>query len=127
MKISKRHLGYLKRWEDGMRTVDQKRLNMGSWACSHFDPNHCETVACAAGWATVLVPEAGLRLKQVTDDTMVIVFDDTHGTSAVAKAFGLSNDDACDICYQDSYRNPDNITPRQVANAIGRVIDKLEK
>ena len=103
-----------------LRTVPERKFNLGLWADKDFSPQDCYTQACAIGWATTIFK--GLELiKEPNLISYYISFSDHSGWSAVMDLFGISEGHALYLFSNDSYEyNRDG--PKAVAIRIGQFV-----
>jgi len=108
------------------KEVKPKWLNMDYWADDGFKEKKCGTAACVAGWATVFFPR---RLELSTtiigggSEEVVVKHKTTGkiGFDAFADAFGISHQDAGEICSPDEYQGFNDDTPVTKRDVLKRI------
>lgn len=95
---------------DGLKTVPKAKFNLGGWRLGEGSDvdllTGCGTQACAVGWACVM-PEfvkEGLFFNGYSPQV-----GDVTGWRAVERFFGLTEEEADLLFYQENYEEHDNI------------------
>jgi hypothetical protein len=114
----------LLRLADFLEILPDERFNLKRWSQDHFEPTACETTACACGWASVIFPELALKPVKFNTGRKSIYFTDKDnieyfGWIAIEKFFDLTQEEANDLFFVDSYREC-NIEPSR-KNVIKRI------
>lgn len=109
----------LRKLADHIARVPRREFDMGSWRCG--------TKHCIGGHAALLFPR---EMKFVTFDggnyilsRRAVTDDDIDPFYAFAEAFGITIEDAEDLCDPFAAHQ----TPKAAARAIRRLADRIEK
>ena len=95
------------------------------------EPNYCQTVGCAMGWATTIPEFKELGLFLITSALALneteIHYKSRYGMRAVQKFFDFQDVDTASILFSPDYYNPKDITnPLIVAKRI-RLLIKIDE
>lgn len=89
--ISKKAKRLLTKLANGLeKKVKPEWFDLSSWAEHGWKRHKCGTTACAAGWATTLVPESGLRLDREIELVHGRGWRTRYGFGACQSAFDLN-------------------------------------
>ncbi len=118
----------LRQWAEFLETIPLRKFNINNWASEPtigLKEPHCNTVACALGWATVRFPELYLNYDSDVKVMQVrLVGEECIDHDACAAFFDISDGSAYALCYPSQYDTTSmKVSPKRVARRICNLLE----